>query len=370
VINVGIIGCGDVATHSYMPGLNALKDRATVVAVFDIVESRVAAAKEFHPEATGYTDYDAFLAHGSDGSGEKMDLVFNLTPAPLHMGITAKAFEAGYNVYSEKPIASSVEDAQTLVRMAEEKGRVFFNAPAIMVTGRMVWIKQLVEDGMFGNPYFIKAHVGSMGPAAWREYSGDPRVFYTPQVGPLIDLGVYMLHAMTGFFGPAKRVQAMGGLLYPERKLLQPAHFGETLTVQTPDMYSINVEFENNRYGHLLNSFAVPRSKAPMFELYGSLATGSVNSTEWYKANGNTDFYIRDESESGEKEEWQEDIAVPNPLRSTGILDSGILHALDVLELGETNLLTAAHAMHVLEIMIAAGKSLQTGESIEIQSTY
>ena len=103
LINVGIIGCGDVATHSYMSGLNSLADRANVVAVFDIVQQRVDNAKEFHPNATGYTDYDEFLAHDA----EKMDLVFNLTPAPLHRSITAKALEAGYNVYSEKPIAST-----------------------------------------------------------------------------------------------------------------------------------------------------------------------------------------------------------------------------------------------------------------------
>src|SRR5699024_7319286 len=136
-------------------------------------------ARSFHPDAAGYTDYDEFLAH----DGEQMDLVLNLTPAPLHRDITSRALEAGYNVYSEKPIASTMEDAEALVKLADEKGLQFFCAPATMVTGRMLWLKDQADEGTFGRPYLIKAHIGNMGPAAWREYSGDPRVFYTPKVG-------------------------------------------------------------------------------------------------------------------------------------------------------------------------------------------
>lgn len=367
VTNVGIIGCGDVATHSYMPGLNSLSDRAKVVALFDIVDERVQTAKKnFHPDATGYTDYDAFLKH----DGEKMDLVLNLTPAPLHRDITARALDAGYHVYSEKPIAASVDEAQELVQIADEKGLEFFCAPAVMVTSRMMWLKELMEEGTFGRPYFAKAHIGSMGPASWRAYSGDPRVFYTPKVGPLIDLGVYMLHTMTGLFGPAKRIQAMGGILNEERVMLQPARFGETLKVEVPDLYSINIDFGDDRYGHLLNSFAVPRSKSPMFELYGSMGAASVGLEQWYFGNGTTDLYLRDESRTGVAEGWREDVEIPNPVRTPGILESGLLHALNVLESGDENVLTAAHATHVLEIMLACGQALETGDSIEITSTF
>lgn len=370
VINVGLIGCGDVATHSYMPGLNALSDRAKVVAVFDIVDSRVEDGKRFHPEATGYTDFDAFLAHGSDGSGEKMDLVFNLTPAPIHAEITEKAFEAGYSVYSEKPVASSVEDAQRLAAIAKVKDLKFFCAPAMMVTARFMWLKQAFADGMIGRPYFIKSHHAGMGPASWRSYSGDPRVFYTPKVGPLIDLGVYQLHAITGLFGPVKQISTYGGVMNEQRTLLQPRFFGEVIPVQAPDLYSINLDFGDGVYAHLFNSFAVPASKSPMFEAYGDMGSISISSRQWYDGNGSTDVYRRDESEAGEGEGWQDETPVPAPIETSGILESGILHALDVMAHGVPNILTADHATHVLEIMIAAGQSLVTGESIEIETTF
>lgn len=366
MINVGIIGCGDVATHSYMPGLNGLADRARVVAVFDIVQSRVDTAQEFHPAAKGYTDYDAFLAH----SAERMDLVFNLTPAPLHRDITAKALEAGYSVYSEKPIASSLDDAQELVALAEGAGLHFFCAPATMVTARMMWLKEYIYSGAIGNPYFIKGQIGGMGPASWRTYSGDPRVFYTPKVGPLIDLGVYQLHSMTGLFGPARKVSAVGGIMNTTRKLLQPQFFGEEIPVEASDLYSINIEFDDNRYANLFNTFAMPATKAPMFELYGSMGSVVIGAHQWYDGNGTTDIYVRDESEGGEAEGWNNDTPVPNPIQTSGILESGIMHALDVMANGTDNVLTAAHAEHVLEIMLAAEESLNSGESIEIESTF
>jgi predicted dehydrogenase len=367
VINVGVIGCGDVAMASYLPGLKSLSDRVKVVALFDIVDERVNNAKTIHPHAAGYLDYDEFLGH--DGA-EKMDMVFNLTPAPLHRDITARALEAGYHVYSEKPIASTVEEAQELVQIAEDKGLRFFCAPATLVTSRMLWLKQIMDEGKLGRPYFAKAHIGGMGPASWRTYSGDPRVFYTPKVGPMVDLGVYMLHTMTGLFGPAKRIQAMGGIMNEERKILIPKWFGESVRVETADLLSINIDFGDNRYGHLFNSFATPASKSPMFEVYGSMGAVSVGARQWYNGSGTSDVYTRDESESGADEGWQNDVEVPNPVETSGILESGILHALECLSNDTPTVLSAAHATHVLEVMVAVSKAIETGESIQIASTF
>jgi predicted dehydrogenase len=155
-----------------------------------------------------------------------------------------------------------------------------------------------------------------------------------------------------------------------ERTLLQPRFFGEVIPVQAPDLYSINLDFGDGTYANLFNSFAVPASKAPMFEAYGDMGSISISSGQWYDGNGTTDVYQRDESESGEGEQWQDGTPVQTPIETSGILESGILHALDVMANGVPNILTADHATHVLEIMIAAGQSLLTGESIELQTTF
>ena len=368
MIRVGVVGCGHVARDAYLPGLAALgEDRARVVAVFDTLQERVDDALAKLPAATGYTTYDSFLDH--DGGGE-IDLVFNLTPAPLHREITARALEAGYHVYTEKPIASTIEEATELADIAETNGREMFCAPSIMVTARFAWLREMLDAGELGRPTVAKASIGNMGPAAWREYIGDPRVFYKKGVGPLIDVGVYMLHAITGLLGPATRVQASGGIVIPERTILIDRYWGEKVQVDTPDVLSVNLDLGENRYAHLFASFATPASKAPMFELYGTDGAFSIGMREWYDGNGGTDVYTINADREGGRGEWRDNVPPPVQNDPGGILESGILHAVGCLESGTENLLTARHATHVLEIMNGALASIDTGEAVPIMTTF
>lgn len=367
MINVGVIGCGHVAQAEYLPGLASFTDRVKIVALFDVLEERVNSVASQYPGSTAYTSYDEFLAHSEGG---KIDLVFNLTPAPLHRDITARALEAGYSVYSEKPIAASVQEAIELEAIAKDRGLNFFCAPATLVTGRFRWMKEFIEQGEIGQPISIRATTAGLGPAAWRGYIGDPRVFYRPGVGPLIDIGVYLLHCITGLLGPAKRVQADGGIMYPKRKILVNHDFGAELDVTQNDLYSINIEMENGTHAHVFPSYATSATKSPWFEVYGTMGAISVARNQWYNGNGASDVYKRDESAEGSEEGWTDDVAVPNPLPVDGILVSGILHALDVIDGKEAQILTAAHATHVLEIMLAADASIASGESVAISSTF
>jgi predicted dehydrogenase len=365
-IRVGVVGCGFIAQYTYLPVIAQVgSDRIDVVAVFDTMEERVAVAQEQYPNAAGYTSYDDFLAHQGG-----MDLVFNLTPAPLHRSITARALESGYHVYSEKPIAANLQEAAELGQIAAEQGLQLFVAPSTITTARMVWLKERIANGDFGHAHTIKAHIGNMGPAGWKEYTGDPRVFYKKGVGPLIDVGVYMLHTITGLFGPATNVEAVGGIVFPERTVLTDRFAGEKVTVETPDVLSINLEFEGNRFANLFTTYAVNASKSPMFELFGTSGSASVSHAQWYMGNGTTDFYLTANLADGQTPGWDDDVETPNPLPIDGILESGILHAVEVLENGGTNVLSPEHATHVLEIMNGAISSAETGERVALTTTF
>jgi predicted dehydrogenase len=364
VLTIGVVGCGDVATRAYLPGIKHLEDKARLVACFDTIAERAETAAAMFPGAIAYTSYDAFLAHPGG-----MDLVINLTPAPLHRQITGQALEAGYNVFSEKPIAATIEQANELVALAGQAGKQLFCAPAVMVTARFRWLKEYVQSGAIGRPTLNVAQIGSMGPAAWRTYTGDPTVVYKPGVGPLIDTGVYMLTAMTGMLGPAKRVAAMGGIAIPERNILIPAFEGKTAKVETEDIMMIHLDFGENTFGQLLSSFAIPQSHAPMFELFGEGGTISIRRDQWYNGNGTTDLYLRNEADETQ-EGWRENVPVPAPIATDGILESGILHVLECLEGEATPVMTAAHATHVLEIMNAARESVRSGKAIALTTTF
>ncbi len=359
--HIGVIGCGDVATSAYFPGLATMLDRVSVVACFDILADRAErAAAQFG--ATAYTDYNRFLEHAG------LDAVLNLTPAPLHYEISAAALRAGRHVYTEKPIASSLEQAQALIDLASEQNRLLLCAPGTMVTDRFRWLNGVLRDGVLGRPTLAVAQTVGMGPAAWRQYSGDPAVFYSPSVGPLIDTGVYLLHGITGLLGPARRVQAMGGVAIPTRSVLIPERYGEQVTVTANDHMLLHLDFGDSTFAQILSSFAVPRSKAPVIEIHCTAGSFSIGLDAWYSSSAPIDVYRTDESIYG-LEGWA---AARSPSRGPQLntLVAGTAHFIDCLEGVATPLLTAQHALHVLEIMLLAERSTREGMAFELTTQF
>jgi predicted dehydrogenase len=89
---------------------------------------------------------------------------------------------------------------------------------------------------------------------------------------------------------------------------------------------------------------------------------------EWYNANGSVDIFIRDESPLG-IEDWQ---TVAPPLASPhgNLIGAGVPHFIGCLRGEEEPILTAEHACHVLDVLLAAGKAAASGESISLETTF
>jgi predicted dehydrogenase len=298
-----------------------------------------------------------------------MDGVFNLTPAPFHRETSGQALDAGHHVFTEKPIAATVEDALALIGHAESSGRLLMSAPAVMATLRFRWLKQIIASGRIGRLTLATAQMANMGPAGWRQYTGDPAVFYTVGVGPLLDIGVYSLHAITGLFGPATRVQAMGGIAIPERTVTIPRIAGQKIAVTAPDVMSVQLDFSGRAWAQILASFAVPRSHVPALEIHGTKGTISVSADAWYHADGPVDLFVRDETPLG-AEGWMKSVASPEAGGGGHLIGSGPEHFIAVLSGTEEPILSAAHACHVLEIMLSAERSRAEGRAIELETSF
>jgi len=360
MIRLGVLGCGDVAFRTYLPGLAALVGRAAVVACCDPVPER---AERFAVEVTdlqgepcqAFADLAEMLATpGLDG-------VLNLSPAPFHFDTTRQILEAGLNCYSEKPIAGTLEDAETLARLARDRGLLLLCAPATMASTRFRWLKEEIGKGLIGRPTLAIAQMANMGPALWREYKGDPAVFYTEAVGPALDTGVYLLHAITGLFGPAKAVSAVGGIAIPERMSTIPSRFGERIPVTAADHMLLHLTWDTPTYAQVLSSFATPRTTAPVLEIHGERGSICIpDIPTWYDLDQPVDLLLLDPRPDAPPDAWRP--AAPperSPVRQP--IQSGPYHFVDVLEGREAPILTAEHATHVLAIIRAAEESARMG---------
>jgi predicted dehydrogenase len=189
-------------------------------------------------------------------------------------------------------------------------------------------------------------------------------------VGPNIDLGVYPLHAITGLFGPAKRVQAFGGITIPKRKVLIPRLAGQTIDVKANDHMLMHLDFGNNSFAQILASFAVPRSKVPAMELHGDGGTISISMDVWYNGDGPIDIYQRDDTLIG-AEGWINGAVSPEASPGyVNMLAAGPSHFVSCLLGEEKPILTAEHACHVLEIMNSSQQSCIEGRAIELATSF
>jgi Predicted dehydrogenases and related proteins len=363
-IRLAIVGCGDVAFRHYLPALEALGDRVRVRALVDPrpgAADRVAEAiAGWSPGAATDTALEAMLRRGG------VDAAINLTPAPLHGAVNQAILDAGLHLYSEKPLASSVAEADRLIATAAEQGVRFLCAPGSAATKRFRWLADLIASGRYGSPTLAVAHHADPGPAAWREYTGDPTPFYREGVGPVFDHGVYRLHELTTLLGPVARVQAMGAISSPSRVVRGGPLTGKTIEVTTPDHVLINLAFASGALGQLLASFGTPATKAPWLELHFPMATISFGGQSW-DLDAPVSVYQDDDGPDAH-EGWLEGVDVPVDER--GVVENGVTHFVACLRGEAEPILTAEHARHVLDITLKAYASVADGRSHATETTF
>jgi len=96
-----------------------------------------------YPEIPVFEDYNLAL----DSPAEAFVIA---TPAPTHAGIAKEAMKAGKDVFIEKPMTLSSEDAEQLVQLAESGGRVLMTGHLLLYQPAVQMIKRMLEAGEIG----------------------------------------------------------------------------------------------------------------------------------------------------------------------------------------------------------------------------
>lgn len=109
-LRLGIIGCGGMA-GAHMAGLLTMKesDNVDIAAVCDVYQKRLDAFAQ-RTGAKPFARYRDLLAH------KDLDYVLIATPEHWHHQMTLDALDAGKNVYVEKPMTHSIEEARQVVK--------------------------------------------------------------------------------------------------------------------------------------------------------------------------------------------------------------------------------------------------------------
>lgn len=106
-LRVGVLGCGPIAQSAHFESCTKARN-ATLHAICDVAPDLLARMAATHAPARTYADYDAMLAD------PEVEAVIVATSDAFHVEATRRALEAGKHVLCEKPLATSVEAAESL----------------------------------------------------------------------------------------------------------------------------------------------------------------------------------------------------------------------------------------------------------------
>lgn len=236
-LRIGIIGCGGIAHQKHFPALAHFKDRVELVAFCDIIKERAEeSAKNFGiPNAQVYTDYQELLKDKS------IDIVNVLTPNVVHAPITIAAFEAGKNVYCEKPMSNDPKQAQKMVDAWKKSGKKFTLGYQNRFRSDVQMLHKTCEKGELGDIYFAKAHaIRRRAVPTWGVFPDKSQ----QGGGPLIDIGTHALDITLWCMNNYKPVSVTGSV-FDKLGHLKEATEGNMFGPWDPDTY----EVEDSAFG-------------------------------------------------------------------------------------------------------------------------
>lgn len=367
-IRLGLAGAGMIATVHYgiLPNFGPIADKAEIVAIADpVVERARQVAADFGIPAW-------FGSLGEMLKGADLDAVVNLTPIPAHYETSLAILEAGKHLVTEKPISTTLREADVLCDLAKSRNLVVVTAPPNMLFPDLALARSLVRDGVIGKVAFARVR-SSHGGAASYAWPADPTWFYQKGSGPLFDMGVYGIHEITGILGPAKRVVAYSGRTAPTRVVRGGPFAGKEIQVSADDNVLLMLDFGDSTFAVVDGTFNVLAAKSPHLELFGLAGTVNV-----YEPLPDDQFepsieVFRLDALPGLrgwiKPTFTERMFTPDRIKS---LQRAILidHLVDCLATGQPPVLSADHARHALEIMVKAQESAGEGVVMELTTTF
>lgn len=197
-----------------------------------------------------------------------IELVINLTTAPIHYRINKELLLAGKHVYTEKVIATTVEEAQELVAIANEKHLYLGAAPDTFLGAAIQTARYVVDSGMIGE-------VSSCYAAISRDINISA-IFLPfslqPGGGIGFDLGIYYVTALLSILGSVKSVTGIMDTKNKERTYQYVERLGESYSIDCENIMSGTMQFESGVIGNLLfdsNSVTIIPER-PSLVIYGT----------------------------------------------------------------------------------------------------
>lgn len=189
-----VIGIGDITKRRVIPAIQA-EPRSSL---YGVVTSDPSKAAPYNTRA--FRTLDEALAQA------QIDAVYVGTPVFLHAPQTIQSLRAGKHTLCEKPLAMNEAEASSMVKAAEESGKLFGVAYYRRFYPKIQRAKQLIESGAIGRPVMAE-----LSNHMWFDGSGARGWLFDPVKsggGPLFDIASHRIDVLNFLFGRPRGVKA------------------------------------------------------------------------------------------------------------------------------------------------------------------
>ena len=181
-----VIGLGRIAGH-FMPAVRSTTTSLIAGLVSGHRDKAERIAAEYGVPSNSIYNYENFdeIARNS-----AIDAVYVALPNSMHAEYTIRAAKAGKHVLCEKPMSTSVSDAEAMIAACKAARLKLMIAYRCHYEPTNLKAIQLVRNGALGRVQAIESSFGfNISPGEWRlskKLAGG---------GPLFDVGIYSLNA-------------------------------------------------------------------------------------------------------------------------------------------------------------------------------
>ena len=339
-MKIGIVGCGNIS-GIYLSNIGGMFHNIEVVGICDLIREKAERQSKAYGNLKIYEDmYEIF-------ADPEVDIVLNITRPNDHYGVTKAALLAGKHVYSEKPLATRIEDGEELVELAKEKGLYLGGAPDTFMGAGIQTVRKLIDEGEIGKIVGATAHMLGRGPEGWHP---DPEFFYKHGGGPMLDMGPYYVTCLVNLLGKAEAVTAFGRISFPQRVIGSEPHKGDVIDVEVDTFTTGAIRFASGAIASLTVSFDTYAQNGCYIEIFGE--TGSILVPD-------PNFFGGPVLLNRGGEGYQEVPLDPGFTENSRAL--GLSDMADAIEHNRLHRANYMQQLHVLDIMTAFARSSQQG---------
>lgn len=163
-LRFGLVGYGAWGSHHARAIAKTAGAELTAIAVRSATSQQ--AAREAHPAARVYGDYQALLRD------ETLDAVAVVLPSHLHADVGAAVLESGRHLLLEKPMCLNLADCDRLITLARSRGKHLAIGHECRLSSLWGKVKELVDAGAVGEPRYVLVELSRrpyrLGAEGWR----------------------------------------------------------------------------------------------------------------------------------------------------------------------------------------------------------